>query len=306
MGGFLVYLTILHSYLHNKAMKIKNIRLFICIALLHSISVLPALREQFAETGYVEMYDHGHAPEEYANLYQLFDEFIDFLHSNPVCRQKLHLAKERFIRSKDRYLYSTDFFGFYDESAAPKRHQISFYYSVHFHDFLCRNYPEIVRSDAINVFLDACRAMQAPCSTVFAQAATQLQVENIFEPLQEAVPVLFKVVKYLPQYVAVRPHYDGTVFSLLLDSTDNQSLLLSEYKSELMPDDFAPALRSLDDHSMLLIPGTMLTQHDIYPTPHIVAACGSVRHAAIAFAMKPNYVHFMHNFTSLPSFITQK
>ncbi len=52
-----------------------------------------------------------------------FDELIGFLQTNPVWAQKLYSAKERFIRSKDRNYYSTDFFGFYDESEKQGRSQ---------------------------------------------------------------------------------------------------------------------------------------------------------------------------------------
>ncbi len=75
-----------------------------------------SLTEQFTQAGYVEICDKNHGTATYDSLYGYFDELIKFLQTNPVWAQKLYSAKERFIRSKDINYYSTDFFGFYDES----------------------------------------------------------------------------------------------------------------------------------------------------------------------------------------------
>jgi hypothetical protein len=91
-----------------------------------------------------------------------------------------------------------------------------------------------------------------------------------------------------------------------LDSTDNQSLLLAPYKSSLTVNDFASPLRKFSrqnhENSILLIPGTLLTEFSIYPTPHIVAQSGKTRYATIAFAMRPNYKPQKNELFPLPSF----
>ena len=74
------------------------------------------LTQQFKQVGYYEICDENHGMETFDELYIHFDKLIEFLQTNPTWAQKLYIAKERFIRSKDRNYYSTDFFGFYDES----------------------------------------------------------------------------------------------------------------------------------------------------------------------------------------------
>ncbi len=81
------------------------------------------LREQFQQAGYVEIYKEKPATISFDTLYARFDEFVNFLRINPVWAQKLYGAKERFLRSKDKKYYSTDFFGFYDESEREGRNQ---------------------------------------------------------------------------------------------------------------------------------------------------------------------------------------
>jgi hypothetical protein len=264
------------------------------------------LAEQFKRTGYVEICNKKHAAEMFDSLYAYFDELIEFLQANPVWAQKLYIAKERFIRSKDRNYYSTDFFGFYDESEREGRSQISFYYSTHFHEFICFYYPEFNRVSEIIVFFKACLEIQKPYENLFKETATELGLETIFSSKYGHPPILFKVIKYLPSYIATRPHYDGTVFSLFLDSTDNQSLLFSPYKSSLTVDDFSYPLREFprwhDQSSILLIPGALLTEFSIYPTPHIVAQSGQIRYATIAFAMRPHYTPQKIEFSPLPNF----
>lgn len=264
------------------------------------------LAEQFKSKGYAEICNKKHGMAAFNSLYAYFDEFIEFLQTNPVWSQKLYIAKERFLRSKDRNYYFTDFFGFYDESERAGRCQISFYYSTHFHEFICTYYPEFNQVSEIVHFFEACLEIQKPYENIFNEAATELSLETIFSSTYGHPPVLFKVIKYLPSYIATRPHYDGTAFSLFLDSTDNQSLLLSPYKSSFTVDDFSSPLREYsrlhNQNSILLIPGVLLTEFSIYPTPHIVAQSGTTRYATVAFAMRPNYPPQKTEFSLLPNF----
>jgi hypothetical protein len=265
-----------------------------------------SLIEQFKQSGYGEIYDTKHDAATFDSLYACFDDLIEFLQKNPVWVQKLYSAKERFIRSKERDYYSTDFFGFYDESEREGRHQIAFYYSSHFHEFICSRYKEFNQIPQIISFFKACLEIQEPYRNVFNKAATQLDLKAIFSSEYGHPPILFKVVKYLPSYIATRPHYDGTAFSLFLDSTDNQSLLLAPYKSSFTVDDFYSPVRKFsrcdNQNSILLIPGVLLTEFSIYPTPHLVAQSGKTRYAAIAFAMRPHYVQQKNECSPLPKF----
>jgi hypothetical protein len=282
--------------------------LFLWIFLLFALQSLCALplAEQFKRAGYLEICDKNHGTATFDSLYAYFDELIEFLQTNPVWAQKLYSAKERFIRSKDRNYYSTDFFGFYDESERAGRSQISFYYSTHFHEFICSHYSEFNQVPEIIRFFEACFDIQKPYGNLFDEAAAGLCLETIFSSKYGHPPILFKVIKYLPSYIATKPHYDGTAFSLFLDSTDNQSLLLSPYKSSFTVDDFSSPLREFsrghNQNSILLIPGVLLTEFSIYPTPHIVAQNGKIRYATIAFAMRPNYIPQRNDFFPLPNF----
>lgn len=272
-------------------------KIFFLFITFQSIYATP-LAEQFKQAGYVEICDGNHGTEKFDSLYAYFDEFIGFLQTNPVWAQKLYAAKERFIRSKERNHYSTDFFGFYDESTRKGRSQISFYYSTHFHAFISSRYPEFNRVPEIVRFFEACLEIQKPYGNLISETADELGLKAIYDSGKP--PILFKVIKYLPDYIATRPHYDGTAFSLFLDSTDNQSLLLSPYKSSFTVDDFSS--RRHNQNSILLIPGTFLTEFSIYPTPHIVTQCGKIRYATIAFAMRPDYVAQKTEYSYLPSF----
>ena len=269
---------------------------------LKSLWAMP-LAEQFKQVGYLEICDKEHGMTTFDSLYARFDEFTEFLQNNPAWAQKLYSAKERFIRSKDRNYYSTDFFGFYDESKREGRNQISFYYSTHFHEFIASHYPELTQIPEVFCFFEACLGIQTPCAYLFSEAALELGLGTIFA---STPPILFKVVKYLPSYSVTRPHYDGTAFSLFLDSTDNQSLLLAPYTSSCTVDDFSAPRRTFsrlhNQNSILLIPGTLLTEFSIYPTPHIVTQSGKIRHATIAFAMRPQYSPQKHAFSPLPYF----
>lgn len=282
--------------------------MFLGIFLLFTFQSLypTSLAEQFKQTGYLEICDNQHGTATFNSLYTYFDELIELLQTNPVWAQKLYSAKERFIRSKDRNYYSTDFFGFYDESKREGRSQVSFYYSTHFHEFICSYYPEFNQVPEIIRFFEACYEIQKPCGNLFDQAAAELGLETIFSSKYDHPPILFKVIKYFPSYIASRPHYDGTAFSLFLDSTDNQSLLLSPYKSSFTVDDFSSPLRefsrSCNQNTILLIPGVLLTEFSIYPTPHIVAQSGKIRYAAIAFAMRPNCMPQKIELPPLPNF----
>jgi hypothetical protein len=264
------------------------------------------LVEQFKQVGYVELCDTKHGTATFDSLYAYFDEFIAFLQTHPAWEQKLYGVKERFIRSKDKDYYSTHFFGFYDESAKEERSQIAFYYSTHFHAFICSQYPEFKQVPEIIRFFDACFEIQKPYENLFDEASIELGLTSIFSSKYNHPPILLKVIKYFPSYIATRPHYDGTAFSLFLDSTDNQSLLLSPYKSSFTADDFSSPLRKFsreyNQNSMLLIPGMFLTEFSIYPTPHIVAHSGTIRYATIAFAMRPNYSPDKNTLSSLPNF----
>lgn len=264
------------------------------------------LAEQFKRAGYSEICDKEHGAETFDSLYAYFDELIKFLQTNPVYAQKLYSAKERFIRTKDKNYYATDFFGFYDESEREGRSQISFYYSIHFHEFICSHYPEFKQVREITHFFEACLEIQKSYRNIFDEAAAELGLKTIFSSKYGHPPILFKVIKYLPSYIATKPHYDGTAFSLFLDSTDNQSLLLSPYKSYFTVDDFSFPIRKffrwINQNSILLIPGALLTEFYIYPTPHIVAQSGKIRYATIAFAMRPNYIPQKNDFSHLPNF----
>lgn len=281
---------------------------FLLIFLLLAIPSLCAtpLADQFKQAGYTEICDESCPAARFDSLYECFDELIEFLQANPIVAQKLYIAKERFIRSKERAFYSTDFFGFYDESEKEGRNQISFYYSTHFHEFIRSRYPELSQLPQIIRFFETCLEIQKPYESLFNEAAAELGLETIFSSKYGPPPILFKVIKYLPSYLPLKPHYDGTVFSLFLHSTDNASLLLSSYKSSFTMDDFSsPPRKFLSQHnqnSILLIPGILLTEFLIYPTPHIVAPSNQIRYATVAFAMRPNYTPPTIPYSPLPLF----
>lgn len=280
-------------------------RLFLLISLLYTVQSLctPSLAEQFTQNGYAELCNEQHDAKTFASLYAHFDELIDFLQKNPVWMQTLYAAKERFMRSKDRDYYSTDFFGFYDESKRGGREQIAFYYSIHFHDFILLHYPDFKKAPAILNFFNACLQIHQSYEPFFTQAATELNVAHIFDSNHGHPPILLKAIKYLPAYRATRPHYDGTALSLFLNSTDNRSLLLSPYKTRLTVDDFSYPTRTLPAaHSIILIPGALLTEFSIYPTPHIVVNSGKIRYATVAFAMRPHYIPSQQKLSPLPNF----
>lgn len=247
------------------------------------------LADQFKRVGYVEICDEGGVA--FDSLYAHFDALITWCQTYPAWAQKLYNAKERFIRSKDRNYYSTDFFGLYDESEREGRRLIAFYYSTHFHAFICSRYPELRQTPEILRFFEACLEVQKRYAHLFEEAASALGIETIFS--SDCPSILVKVIKYLPSYVAIRPHYDGSVFSLFLNSTDNHSLLLSPYTSSLTLDDFFSPRRTCSP-SVLLIPGELLKEFSIYPTPHIVAQSGKTRYATVAFAMRPNSISLKH------------
>lgn len=283
----------------------KNILLLLFFVLCASQSFCEIpLAEQFQQTGYLEMCNAHHGTATFDSLYAHFDELIEFLQTNPMWAQQLYSAKERFIRSPDRSYYATNFFGFYDESTIKERGQISFYYSTHFHEFMCSYYPPLNQIPQITRFFNACLEIQKPCDDLFSQVAAQLGLEMIFSSPYGHPPILLKVIKYFPSYSATRPHYDGTAFSLFLDSTDNQSLLISAYKPSFTVDDFSSPARKFSrqhhQNSLLLIPGSLLTEFSIYPTPHFVAQTRKIRYATIAFAMRPNYIHQKSELSILP------
>lgn len=265
-----------------------------------------SIKESFAEHGYIEIDNKEHGTETFDALYASFDEFIDFMLANPFWAHQLQVAKERFVRSKHKHFYSTDIFGFYDESDRISRSQISFYYSSHFHEFVCSHHPDIEQIPEIAKFFQLCREINQPYEHLFRNAATELEVEAIFSSDGGQVPILFKVIKYLPDYKPQKPHFDGTVFSLLLDSTDNDALLLSPYKSTFSIKDFSSPVREFsrqpNQSSALLIPGVLLKDFSIYPTPHIVLQSGNIRYAAVVFGMRPYDIFKGEEFPSLPQF----
>jgi len=265
-----------------------------------------SLAEQFKQAGYVEICDTKHGSATFDSLYTYFDELIAFFQANPWWAQKLYSAKERFIRSHNRHYYATDFFGFYDESERAGRSQISFYYSMHFHEFIYSRYPEFKEVHEIMHFFNACFEIQKSYEHLFNEAATELGLETIFSSQNGHPPIILKIIKYLPSYVPTRPHYDGTALTLFLHSTDDQSLLLSPYKSSCTVDDFSAPVRkfsrSYNQNSILLIPGLLLTEFSMYPTPHIVIHNGTVRYATIAFAMRPYYLAQKNELSPLPNF----
>lgn len=282
-------------------MAIRNIFLLLVFAF-QAFCQTP-LVEQFRDAGYVEICDRTHTAATFDSLYGCFDALIDFLQNNPAWAQKLYSAKERFIRSKERNHYSTNFFGFYDESKRGGRNQIAFYYSTHFHEFICSRYPEFSEVPEIVCFLDACLEIQKPYGSLFEDAAAEAGLGMVFSSEYGRPPILFKVIKYLPSYMAARPHYDGTAFSLFLDSTDSQSLLLSPYKSSFSVDDFSSPIRKFPrGSSIVLIPGALLREFSINPTPHIVTQSGKTRYSTIAFAMRPNHISQKNELSSLPNF----
>lgn len=265
-----------------------------------SLYAMP-LAEQFKQTGYLEICDKKHETATFDSLYRSFDAFIAFLQTNPRWAQKLYSAKERFIRTKERNFYSTNFFGFYDESKRVGRNQISFYYSTHFHEFMSTHYPEFNEIPEIRHFFEACFTVQQPCGNVFEEAALELEIDSIFSSEYGQPPILLKVIKYFSDYKATNLHYDGTAFSLFLDSTDNKALLLSPYKSSFTKEDFRTPLRECSS-SILLIPGSLLIEFSIFPTPHMVDQSGKIRYATIAFAMRPHFIPEKYAFSLLPKY----
>lgn len=276
--------------------------LFLLLAVCQYFYAMP-LAEQFKQEGYIEICNKKDAPQKFDSLYARFDELIEFLQTHPAVAQKLYIAKERFTRSKEKSHYSTDIVGFYDESERKGRNQISFYYSLHFHMFISAHYPELSSVSQISSFFTLCLEIYQTYKSLFKEVAAGLRVESIFF---EEPPILIKLVKYYPSYIPTKPHYDGSAFSLFIDSTDDQVLLLSPYKSIFAVDDFVPVQKkdgsTPNSNSVLLIPGALLTEFSIYPTPHIVASSGKIRYATIAFAMRSGYIQQKIELSSLPSF----
>jgi hypothetical protein len=274
--------------------------MFLKTTLLTFLASLPLcaapLAEQFEQHGYAELCDPPHDATTFECLYTAFDELIVYCQTHPALAHKLCAAKERFIRSKAQRRYGTDFFGLYDESQRPIRSQVSFYYSTHFHDFIRTHFPELKKFPALMQFLDLCREIQQPYHELFKSSAAELGLPELWH---YDVPILFKVVKYLPGYGVSKPHYDGTALSIFAHSTDNASLRIAAYKSPLTVDDFFCPTRS-NQNPIVLVPGTLLAEHAIWPTPHIVLPSSSIRYATIAFAMRPDYIAPKIAFADLP------
>lgn len=277
-------------------MILKKILLSVFFLTFQPLFCIP-LAEQFKQKGYSEICN-GEAVE-FDSFYAEFDVMIQFLQENPVWAKRIFSAKERFIRTKDKNLYSSNFFGFYDESKRDGRSQISFYYCTHFHEFVCTHYPEFLEIPEIKHFFETCLTIQKNYENLFNEAISELNLEKLYS---SNVPIIIKVIKYLPSYRATKPHYDGTALTLFLDSTNNKSLLLSPYKSSFTVDDFSSPSRKFQN-SILLIPGILLTELSIYPTPHIVLQSGEIRYATVAFAMRPEFTLQKIELTLLPNFI---
>lgn len=267
--------------------------LFLLLLAFQSLCAIP-LADLFKQTGYIEIEDESRDTSTYDSLYGSFDDLIAYLQKNPKWEHIFFQAKERFIRSKERNAYSTDFFGYFDESTREGRRQVSFYYATHFHEFFCSHYPQCKKIPEIIRFLENCQNLQKTYNELSNEIAAELGLKN--------TAILLKVIKYLPSYTPSKAHYDGSAFTFLLDSTDNQSLLLSPYKASFTIADFISPERQYNMNSLLIIPGIHLTELDIYPTPHIVIQNGRTRYAAIAFIMRPDILHQKHDFPSLPSF----
>ena len=224
-----------------------------------------------------------------------FFKQIQFGHKNYTSQKSVLFAQKIEITTRPIFLVSTTSQKEKEEARSPSIiRPIST-------EFICSHYPEFNQVPEIIRFFEACLEIQKPYGTLFHEAAAELGLETIFSSKYGHPPLLLKVVKYLPSYIAARPHYDGTAFSLFLDSTDNQSLLLSPYQSSFTVDDFSSPQRD-NRNSILLIPGVLLTEFSIYPTPHIVTQSGKIRYATIAFAMRPSYIPQKIEVSSLPSF----
>lgn len=290
----------------NKGIIVKN-HLFLLLVLSFSQSLAAlTLADQCQQTGFAEIVDSENGVALFDALYAAFDDLIEFLHTHPAWTHKLYSAKERFIRSREREYYSTDFFGFYDELARDGRQQAAFYYSIHFHEHLVASCPGLSQVPQITDFLEICFQIQKSYEHVCCEVAAALKLEEIFASSNGRPPILLKIIKYLPSYSATKPHYDGTAFSLFLDSTDNQSLLLAPYRSSLAINDFTAPTRTFsqreDHNSVLLAPGTLVADYGIYPTPHIVIRSGKTRYATIAFVMRPFHRASPQEFCPLPTF----
>lgn len=269
-----------------------------------ALSCFGSLKEAFNQDGYWEICDEQHGSQTYDVFYEKFEEVIVFLEKNPRWKQKLDEAKERFIRSKDKACYGTDICGFYEESKT--RQQIAFYYSAHFHRFIVNQYKEFNKAPVLLHFLEACHAIEKRYDEIIQSAFNSLSIEpsGFLEDLK--APRILKVIKYLPSYYPIMPHYDGSIFSFLLDSTDATSLLLSPYKSSFVREDFKVPertfLRKEDQNSILLLPGAFLKQLGINPTPHVVVQSGKTRYATVLFVMRPGVSSSQIANTALPYF----
>jgi hypothetical protein len=262
------------------------------------------IEAEFRQTGYIEIGVHKPSKITFETLYADFDTLVETLQTHPQCLQKLYIAKERFIRTKAQRDYGTDFFGFFDESTQQGRSQVAFYYAREFHDFLLQFYPELKQEAPLILFLNDCFALvQDPAEGILEAVTAQLGLDALFKANRVDFPLLLKVVKYHPDYKATKPHYDGTAFSLFLDSTDNNSLLLSPFKPSFSVADFEVPLRYFPpEASMLLIPGSLMTDYSLFPTPHLVMGSGLTRYAAIVFCMRPPFPSQKVELPALPTF----
>lgn len=268
---------------------------FLCLILsifsLEASQLLPGLQQR----GYVEICNETHGAESFDNLYLAFDAFIKFVDTHSEARKKLAAAKSQFWDTDIGKFYGTPFVGYADESKLTHRKLYYFYYSSDFHNFLLTRYSKIMQgSPEILQFLDLCRAITNSSIEMFGNAIEELAIDPLFSSTENRLPVLLKVVKYLPASCTVA-HFDASALTLMLDSTDLDSLVFSPYMETIASSDFfAPSRqysRSVQSSSCLLISGKFLTAKDIpiNPTPHAALRKDTIRHAAIAFALIPYY-----------------
>jgi|GEM_PF-4217665 len=134
------------------------------------------------------------------------------------------------------------------------------------------------------------------------QAVCPKQMSRLLPPGSQRTPIVFKLIKYYPSRIrfGTDPHYDKSVFSLLLHADDRKvSYRLGEWRpgpvqcsTLLAPIDYPGDAEKSND--AVLIAGAMLRasgMSDIGPTPHMVlpVAGNRPRHSIIAFLVAPGF-----------------
>jgi len=250
------------------------------------------LLKDFEEKGYSEIVNEKQGSVFYDQLYRSFDRMIGRVTKDSSLRKKLAMAKNRFWKTELGQFYATPFVGYGDDSKLSYRKLYYFYYSTDFHDFLKVQYPEILENLDIREFLTLCREITVSSMSIFERTREELSVGALLDSPFNRLPLLLKIVKYLPGSSTV-PHFDASAFSLFLDSTDHQSLLLAPYKETIEVFDFFVPPRQYPrlafSSSSLLIPGKFLQGQEPYinPTPHAALRNDSIRYSVIAFCVVP-------------------